>query len=210
MAISIAPEILLEAYRQGAFPMAVEPGDIRWFSPQRRGILPLDDGFRIPHGARRTLKDPAWEIRTDTAFEDVIAGCAERSETWIDDVILRSYVGLHRRGAAHSVETWRDGKLAGGLYGVSVGGAFCGESMFSRVPGASKVALVALVKILRAGGYVLLDTQWLTPHLAQFGGIEISRGEYRRRLAAALPLPARFSAFPDGDFHCLRGATEQP
>lgn len=200
MAISIAPEILLEAYRQGVFPMAVEPGDIRWFSPQRRGILPLDDGFRIPHGAKRTLRDPAWKIRTDTVFEAVIKGCAERSETWIDDVILRSYVELHRLGAAHSVETWRDGVLAGGLYGVSIGGVFCGESMFSRVPGASKVALVALVKILRAGGYTLLDTQWLTPHLAQFGGIEIPRAEYHRRLKAALVVRATFGPPPVREF----------
>lgn len=200
MAISIAPEILLEAYRQGVFPMAVEPGDIRWFSPQWRGILPLDEGFRIPHGARRTLRDPAWEIRTDTAFEAVIAGCAERSETWIDDVIARSYVELHRQGAAHSVETWRDGALVGGLYGVSIGGVFCGESMFSRMPGASKVALVSLVKILRAGGYTLLDTQWLTPHLAQFGGVEISRTQYLRRLAAALSVHATFGGSADRGF----------
>lgn len=191
MAILIAPEILMNAYRQGAFPMAVAPGDIQWFSPKCRGILPLD-GFRVPHGARRTLKDPAWEIRVNTAFDAVIEGCSERSETWIDDVIARSYGALHRQGMAHSVEVWREGSLAGGLYGVSVGGAFCGESMFSREPGASKVALTTLVRILRAGGYTLLDTQWLTPHLAQFGGIEIPRRDYLARLAAALQVQAVF------------------
>lgn len=191
MAILIPPEILLNAYRQGAFPMAVRPGDIQWFSPHRRGILPLNL-FHIPHGAKRTLRDPRWEVRVDTAFEDVVAGCANRPETWIDEIIERSYAQLFRCGIAHSVEVWRGGRLAGGLYGVSVGGAFCGESMFSAASGASKVALVRLVEILRAGGYTLLDTQWMTPHLARFGGIEVSRQEYLEKLAEAIRIPATF------------------
>jgi len=187
----IPPEVLLAAYRQGAFPMAVEPGDIRWFSPQRRGILPLAD-FHVPHGTRRALRDPAWEVRVDTAFEDVMRACADRAETWIDDIILQSYVGLHALGHAHSVEVWREGELVGGLYGVSIGGAFFGESMFHRVTNASKVALVWLVRILRAGGFQLLDTQWTTSHLAQFGAREVARAQYLRMLARAVEEPAIF------------------
>jgi leucyl/phenylalanyl-tRNA--protein transferase len=191
MAILIPPELLLSAYRQGAFPMAVAPGDIQWFSPQRRGLLPLT-GFHVPHGTRRALRDPAWEVRIDTAFEEVMRACAKREETWIDDVILASYGELHRRGHAHSVEVWRDGELAGGLYGVKVGGAFFGESMFHRRTDASKVALVQLVRILRAGGFTLLDTQWTTPHLEQFGAVEVSRARYLRLLAEAVDREAVF------------------
>ena len=192
MAIPIPPELLLSAYRQGAFPMALAPGDIQWFSLPNRGILPLED-FHVPHGTRRALGDPAWEVRVDTAFAAVMRACAERADTWIDEVILESYVALHERGHAHSVEVWRAGELAGGLYGVAIGGAFFGESMFHRVTNASKVALVALVRILRAGGFVLLDTQWTTPHLAQFGAREIPRARYLRLLARALETPATFA-----------------
>jgi leucyl/phenylalanyl-tRNA--protein transferase len=192
MAILIPPELLLSAYRQGAFPMAVAPGDIQWFSPQRRGIIPLDDGFHVPHGTSRALRDPAWEVRVDTAFDAVMAACAQRRETWIDDVILESYGKLHALGHAHSVEAWRDGELAGGLYGVVVGGAFFGESMFHRVTNASKVALVSLVRILRAGGFTLLDTQWNTPHLEQFGAMEIPRSRYLRLLEVAVGQKADF------------------
>jgi leucyl/phenylalanyl-tRNA--protein transferase len=191
MAIPIPPDLLLNAYRQGAFPMALMPGDIRWFSPQQRGILPFED-FHVPHGTRRALKDAAWEIRVDTAFGAVMRECAKRKDTWIDGIILESYGRLHALGHAHSVEVWREGRLAGGLYGVAIGGAFFGESMFHRATNASKVALVWLVRILQAGGFCLLDTQWNTPHLAQFGAIEISRARYLRLLARAVDAPAAF------------------
>ncbi len=191
MAILIPPDLLLAAYREGVFPMAIAPGDIQWFSPKRRGILPLTD-FHIPHGTRRALKDPKWELRINTEFDLVVSACAARKETWIDSVILRSYSRLHDLGYAHSVEIWRDGELAGGLYGVAIGGVFFGESMFHRVTNASKVALVRLVEILNAGGFKLLDTQWLTPHLAQFGGIEVTRTRYLQMLNEALEIPARF------------------
>ncbi len=185
MAMLIPTETLLLAYRSGIFPMAIGPGDIRWFAPDPRGILPLD-GFRVPHGSRKTLRDPAWEVRVDTDFEGVMRACGERDETWIDEVIVGSYGRLFAAGFAHSVEVWRDGALAGGLYGVAIGGVFFGESMFSRVGGASKVGLVALVQILQAGGFELLDIQWTTPHLVGFGAVEIPRAEYERRLGAGL------------------------
>ncbi len=191
MAIPIPPELLLSAYRQGAFPMAVTPGDIRWFSPQRRGILPLES-FHLPHGTRRALNDPAWEVRIDTAFAEVMRACAKREDTWIDGVILESYERLYEMGHAHCVEVWRDGGLAGGLYGVAIGGAFFGESMFHRVTNASKVALAWLVRILTAGGFRLLDTQWTTSHLAQFGAVEVPRALYLQLLAEALEAPGDF------------------
>lgn len=165
--------------------MAMPDGSIRCFSPDPRGILPLDD-FRIPHGAKRTLRDPRWQVRLNTSFEQVVRACAARHETWIDETIIQSYVGLHRAGHAHSLEIWRDGVLAGGLYGVRMGGAFFGESMFYYVPGASKVALVSLVARLQKGGFLLLDTQWITPHLTQFGAIAIPRREYLHRLQVAI------------------------
>jgi leucyl/phenylalanyl-tRNA--protein transferase len=191
MATSIPVQLLLEAYRQGAFPMAVGDGTIRWFSPQPRGIIPLDERFHIPHGAKRVLRDPAWEIRIDSCFERIIRECANRPDTWIDGTIIRSYCELFRLGHAHSVEIWRDGDLAGGLYGVSLRGAFFGESMFSRVSGASKVALVRLVEMLRAGGFMLLDTQWNTSHLASFGAIDVPRVAYMRLLAESQRREAR-------------------
>jgi leucyl/phenylalanyl-tRNA--protein transferase len=197
MAISIPAELLLSAYRRGAFPMAVAPGDIRWFSPQMRGVLPLED-FHVPHGTRRALKDPLWELRVDTVFDEVVRACAEREETWIDGVIAASYARLHALGHAHSVEIWREGALVGGLYGVAIGAAFFGESMFSRVTNASKVALVRLVEILRAGGFRLLDTQWTTPHLEQFGAVEVPREEYLRLLDRAVRTPADFRRPPAG------------
>ncbi len=188
----IPPELLLDAYRQGIFPMAVAPGDIQWFSPNPRGVLPLD-GFRVPHGTRKALRDPAWEVRIDSDFERVMRACADRTETWIDDVIVASYGALFARGHAHSVEIWRAGELAGGLYGVAIGGAFFGESMFHDQPHASKVALAALIRILRAGGYGLLDIQWTTPHLAGFGAEDIPRSRYLRLLAANLRKKTEFS-----------------
>jgi leucyl/phenylalanyl-tRNA--protein transferase len=195
--IRLTPEILLQAYAAGVFPMAESADDpeLFWVDPRRRGILPLD-AFHVPRRLRRVVRGGTFEIRVDTAFEAVLSGCAEPSEkrpnTWINDEIVRLYTGLFVRGAAHSVECWQRGELAGGLYGVSIGAAFFGESMFSRAADASKVALVHLAARLRLGGYRLLDTQFLTPHLARFGGIEISRAHYRRLLGEALLYRAMF------------------
>ncbi len=188
----IAPEFLLEAYRRGIFPMAMDDGEIGWFSPDPRAIIPLDDHFHIPHGLRRALKRNRFELRFDTVFGEVMHACADRGETWISGEIIETYCELHRLGFAHSVEAWLDGELVGGLYGVSLGGAFFGESMFHRHTDASKIALVALVERLRERGYKLLDTQWLTPHLQTFGACEISRAAYLRRLAAAMQRACAF------------------
>ena len=195
----LTAEILLAAYAAGIFPMAESADDpeLFWVDPRRRGILPLD-GFHVPKRLRRVIRQGGFEIRCDTAFEEVIRGCAEstdkRPNTWINDEIVRLYGGLFARGAAHSVETWQGNMLAGGLYGVAIGAAFFGESMFSRATDASKVALVHLAARLRLGGYRLLDTQFLTPHLAQFGGVEITRARYHRLLAEALAYRASFPA----------------
>ena len=193
MANIIPPETLIELYSQGLFPMA-DPEGLHLYSPDPRGIIPLD-AFHIPHGTRRTLREKGWEIRLDSAFEQVLLCCAEREETWIDETISISYFELHRLGHAHSVEVWRDGELAGGLYGVQIGAAFFGESMFHHVTGASKVALCHLVEILRQGGFLLLDTQWVTPHLATFGAIEIPRSHYMEMLAQAIGKTARLNLF---------------
>jgi leucyl/phenylalanyl-tRNA--protein transferase len=190
MANIIPPDILLDFYRRGVFPMAMD-GELRLFSPDPRGVIPLEK-FHIPHGSRKTLRDPAWKVTVNAAFEEVVLGCAEREETWIDETIFGSYAELHQLGHAHSVEVWRDGELAGGLYGVAIGAAFCGESMFSRVPGASKLALASLVERLRARGFVLLDTQWVTPHLEKFGACEIPRSEYLEKLAKAVEMKTSF------------------
>jgi leucyl/phenylalanyl-tRNA--protein transferase len=174
--------------------MAVEPGEIRWYSPDPRGIIPLDT-FHAPRRLSRVVRQGRFEIRIDQDFRAVIQACASRQDedgSWIDDEILDSYCALHERGLAHSVETWQDGALAGGLYGVAIGGAFFGESMFHRVTDASKVAMVALVERLRGRGFVLLDTQWVTEHLTQFGAIEIPRRRYLRLLEAALRVDANF------------------
>lgn len=172
--------------------MAMETGAIEWFSPDPRGILPLD-GFHIPHDLERVVRKGMFEIRFDTAFARVIDRCAERPETWINREISESYIHLHELGHAHSVEAWQEGRLAGGLYGVAIGGAFFGESMFHNVRDASKAALCALVERLRAQRFALLDTQWLTPHLERFGGVEIPRQEYLFRLARAVGLRRRFT-----------------
>jgi leucyl/phenylalanyl-tRNA---protein transferase len=193
MANRIPAEMLLGFYGRGLFPMALD-GDLRLFSPDPRGIIPLE-GFRVPHGARKTLADPAWEIRLDTSFGEVLRCCADRESTWIDETIMESYLALHEAGHAHSVEVWRDGGLAGGLYGVRLGGAFFGESMFHRVPGASKVALNALVAMMRDHGFTLLDTQWVTPHLAGFGAIEVPREDYLAMLSEAI---RREACWPSG------------
>jgi leucyl/phenylalanyl-tRNA--protein transferase len=195
--IRLTPEILLQAYAAGIFPMAETADDpeLFWVDPKRRGILPLD-GLHVPRRLRRVLRRGTFTVRADTAFEAVIGGCAEASETrpttWINDEIVRLYTALFAAGVAHSVECWHRGELVGGLYGVSLGAAFFGESMFSRVSDASKVALVHLVARLRLGGYRLLDTQFVTPHLARFGVVEISRARYHRLLAQALRQRAVF------------------
>ena len=181
----IPPEVLLSAYSQGVFPMA-HNGEIQWFSPHNRGLIPLDDRFHISHGLRRALRRKPFEIRWDTAFRDVMLACAERERTWIDDTILESYCALHAAGHAHSVECWDEEGLQGGLYGVELPGVFFGESMFSRKTDASKIALVALVENLRQREFFLLDTQWMTPHLRQFGGYELTREQYHRLLDTAL------------------------
>jgi leucyl/phenylalanyl-tRNA--protein transferase len=190
MATIIPPDILLDFYRRGVFPMAMD-GELRLFSPDPRGVIPLEK-FRIPHGSRKTLRDPEWKVTVNAAFEEVVLGCAERDETWIDETIFGSYAELHHLGHAHSIEVWRDGELAGGLYGVAIGAAFCGESMFSRVPGASKVALANLVERLRGRGFMLLDTQWVTPHLEKFGACEIPRSEYLEKLTKAVEMKTSF------------------
>jgi leucyl/phenylalanyl-tRNA--protein transferase len=181
----ISSEVLLGAYAQGVFPMAHE-GEIQWFSPQKRGLIPLDDRFHIPHGLKSALKRKPFEIRWDTAFRDVMLACAAREETWIDEVILESYCELHRLGHARSVECWDQDGLQGGLYGVELPGVFFGESMFSRKTDASKIALVALVENLRTRGFQILDCQWMTAHLRQFGGYELARKAYHAVLAEAL------------------------
>jgi leucyl/phenylalanyl-tRNA---protein transferase len=187
----IDPELLLQGYRLGVFPMAMEDDSIQWFSPDPRAILPLED-FHVPHALRRLLRKNVFETRIDSAFSKVIEACAKREDTWINLEIIESYTRLHDLGCAHSVEAWKEGTLVGGLYGVAVGGVFFGESMFHHVTDASKIALVALVEHLRAQKFALLDTQWLTPHLQQFGGIEISRDHYLRLLRRAVELPRKF------------------
>jgi leucyl/phenylalanyl-tRNA--protein transferase len=192
----LEPGTVLSAYRRGLFPMAVDlpgqrgAGDMAWWSPDPRGVLPLS-GLRVSRSMRQSAK--RFEIRVDTAFAAVIAGCADpqRSGGWIDEAISSAYTELHRLGWAHSVEAWCDGELAGGLYGVAIGGLFAGESMFSRVRDASKVALMSLVDLLsdRYADRRLLDTQWQTPHLATLGVVEIPRREYLTRLERALELP---------------------
>jgi leucyl/phenylalanyl-tRNA--protein transferase len=204
----LTPEILLAAYAAGVFPMAESADDpeLFWVDPDYRGILPLD-AFHVPRRLRRILRQARFAISCDTAFEAVIRACAEATEkrpnTWINDEIVRLYAALFARGAAHSVECWREDILVGGLYGVSIGAAFFGESMFSRETDASKVALVHLVARLRLGGYRLLDTQFVTPHLARFGGVEITRTRYHRLLASALSyrtsFPLELPEAPGGD-----------
>lgn len=192
----IETSVLIAAYAQGIFPMSLgedRGGEIGWFSPDPRGIIPLDT-FSVPRRLARVIRQGRFETKFDFAFESVMRACgADRDEgTWISEEIIESYVALHARGLAHSVECWREGKLVGGLYGVHIGAAFFGESMFHTETDASKVALAALVGRLRERGFTLLDTQWITPHLAQFGAVEIPKAEYMARLAEAI---ARRTAF---------------
>jgi leucyl/phenylalanyl-tRNA--protein transferase len=179
--------LLVRAYREGIFPMALEDGEIGWFSPDPRAILPLDT-FRVPARLARLVRQRRFEVSVDRSFEAVMRACADRGDegTWISEGIVESYVALHRLGLAHSVEVRQDETLVGGLYGVHLGGAFFGESMFHRVTDASKVALVALVDRLRRRGFLVLDVQWTTPHLRQFGAIEIPRRRYLTLLHEAL------------------------
>ena len=181
------PIRVINAYAQGIFPMADHFGRIRWYAPDPRAILEHENLY-VSRSLRATLRKQVYEVSFDTAFEAVMRHCAEREDTWINESFISTYTHLHYAGLAHSVEAWKDGQLVGGLYGMSLGGAFMGESMFSRASDASKVCLVALVEHLKARGYVLHDVQFWTPHLASLGVTEIPRKEYEQRLRAALQL----------------------
>ena len=200
--IEVTPELTLRAYRVGLFPMAETRRGSRlyWLDPEQRGILPLDS-FHLSKRLRRTVLSGEFKVTSNRAFSAVIAGCAasapSREDTWISPDIERLFQDLHRQGHAHSIESWQGDKLVGGLYGVSMGGVFFGESMFSLARDASKVALVHLVARMRMGGYVLLDTQFVTTHLAQFGAIEVPRDTYKAMLAAAVQVQARWLSEPD-------------
>ncbi|MGB2868192.1 MAG: leucyl/phenylalanyl-tRNA--protein transferase [Bacteroidota bacterium] len=188
----IDPKFLLTAYANGYFPMAdSKTGEIGWYSPDPRAIFDLER-FNIPRSLHTVVKNNIFEIRVDTRFEEVMRQCGARDETWISEDIVRSYLRLHALGFAHSVESWKEDQLVGGLYGVALRGAFFGESMFSRITNASKVALVHLVERMKRRGYELLDTQFNTPHLAMFGAEEISREEYLRRLQSAIQKKCSF------------------
>lgn len=192
MSRRISPEVVLNGYCSGLFPMGGPTGEITWYSPDPRGVFPLNT-FRVPGTLRKTIRRGQFQVRINSSVPEVIANCGERGEgTWITPAIRRLYLALHDAGYVHSVETWRDGELVGGLYGVSIGAAFFGESMFHRVTDASKVALVALVERLKARDYRLLDTQWTTPHLARFGAVDVPKSEYLKQLEAAIVLPRSF------------------
>jgi leucyl/phenylalanyl-tRNA--protein transferase len=200
--LELTPDMLLRAYAIGMFPMAEDRDDpeLFWFDPPMRGIIPLDD-FHVPRRLQRTVRSGRFHVTFDHAFEEVIEGCSEATEirprSWINDRIVTLYTSLFHMRHAHSVECWREGELVGGLYGVSLGGAFFGESMFSRDRDASKVALVHLVARLRDSGFRLLDSQFITDHLSQFGAMEIPRKDYRAQLAEALNIEANFN--PDAE-----------
>jgi len=193
----IPTELLLAAYASGWFPMADEEGVISWYSPDPRGIMPIET-FHVPSRLARVVRAGTLEVEIDTAFEEVMRACAEAERepgdtgTWISEEIIESYCALHAQGFAHSIEVRQNGLLVGGLYGVALGGAFFGESMFHRATNASKVALVALVERLRSHGFLLLDTQWVTAHLQQFGAIEIPRPRYLKLLEQSLELDVSF------------------
>jgi len=194
----LTPNMLIAAYSNGIFPMADEDGEIGWYEPTIRAVIPLDDGFCVPSRLARTVRSGRFELRIDTAFAAVIRACAEsvagRETTWISEEIVRAYSELYRQGIAHSVESWYEGRLVGGLYGVAIRGLFAGESMFHSERDASKVALVHLVDRLRRRGFVLLDSQYIvSPHMLQFGTAEIPRAEYHRRLREALRVSAQWS-----------------
>ncbi|MGD0036553.1 MAG: leucyl/phenylalanyl-tRNA--protein transferase [Bacteroidota bacterium] len=189
---TIDPQFLCTAYCNGYFPMAdPKTGEISWYSPDPRTIFDLNE-FHIPRSLRLTLKKEEFEVRINKRFEEVMRACAEREETWISETIIQSYIQLYQLGIAHSVEIWKDGNLVGGLYGVAIHGAFFGESMFSRMCDASKIALVNLVKRMKDHGFTLLDTQYLTTHLKRFGAREIPRTEYMKRLEESLTITCSF------------------
>lgn len=193
----IPTDLLLKAYASGVFPMAESASDpeVFWVRPEARGIIPLDT-FHVPRSLRKTMRQGRFEIRFDSYFEGVIDACAEAREerrtTWINQPIREAYIGLFERGHCHSVEAWHDGQLVGGLYGVTLGRVFFGESMFSREPDASKACLVRLVERLRERGFALLDTQFTTPHLKRFGAVDVPRGKYEKMLEEALQGEAVF------------------
>ena len=193
----LTPELLLRAYAMGVFPMAESRDDprIHWVDPRKRGVIPLDN-FHISRSLKRRIADRNYTIRTNSDFAATVAACADRPETWINAEIFALYLALHHQGFAHSLEVWADGSLIGGVYGVTIGRAFFGESMFSRRTDASKIALAHLVGLLNTAGFTLLDTQFLTPHLASLGAIEISRAAYHRRLEDALQGQASFPTIP--------------
>ncbi|MDF2996190.1 MAG: leucyl/phenylalanyl-tRNA/protein transferase [Xanthobacteraceae bacterium] len=205
--VEITPEVLLKAYACGIFPMAESAEDpgLYWIEPERRGVIPLH-GFHVPDRLARTIRSDRFEIRVDHDFTGVIDGCAApapgRAKTWINARIRKLYYDLYARGFCHSVEAWEDGKLVGGLYGVRLGRAFFGESMFHHARDASKVALVHLVARLRKGGFVLLDTQFITDHLRSFGAVEVTRRQYTRLLSQALDGEADFYCWPPGEAIC--------
>ena len=198
--VEITPELIIRAYRAGIFPMAEDAADedLFWVSPEMRGIIPLD-GFRLSASLRKAIRKSHFTIRVDTDFDAVIEGCAtvgqDRDATWINHPIRAVYGELFRRGVAHTVEVWDGPDLVGGLYGLAIGGAFFGESMFHRKTNASKIAMAHLVERLKAGGFVLLDTQFVTPHLASLGGVEIPREQYEERLAGALLISGDWAAW---------------
>jgi leucyl/phenylalanyl-tRNA--protein transferase len=200
--VEITPDLMMRAYRAGLFPMAEgrTADKLYWLDPELRGVLPLD-GFHMPRRLLRKVLSGVFTVTSDVDFPGVIAGCAAPREgrwnTWINVTIEQLFIELHQMGHAHSVETWQDGVLVGGLYGVILGGAFFGESMFSSVTDASKVALAHLMARLRLGGFTLLDTQFVTSHLARFGTIELPRDDYKLALANAVAVPARWLAAPD-------------
>jgi len=202
-AIDLTPELIIRAYAAGIFPMAEDAGspDLFWVSPEMRGIIPLD-GFHISRSLRKTLRTHPYDVRVDTDFDATIEGCAtageDRRSTWINPAIRRLYGELFRRGMVHTVEVWDGDELVGGLYGLALGAAFFGESMFHRRTDASKIALAHLVARLRAGGFMLLDTQFITPHLASLGGIEIPRSTYEAALSEAIGHSASLDTWSPG------------
>lgn len=200
----ITPELVLNAYAQGVFPMAesADSSEVYWVDPEMRGIIPLDE-FHLPRKLAKKIRQHPFDIRIDTAFPEVIAGCAAsdahngRKETWINEEIISLYSDLFDKGFVHTIECWQGDKIVGGLYGISLAGIFCGESMFHTATDASKIALCYLVARLKKGGYHILDTQFITSHLAQFGAMEIPRQEYKKRLEKAMLTVGNFYSLPD-------------
>jgi leucyl/phenylalanyl-tRNA--protein transferase len=198
MTTALTPEMLLSGYAVGIFPMAEHRGDknLFWVDPRKRGIIPLD-GFHISRSLSKTIRSERFNVTYDLDFSGIVSGCADRGETWINDILIKLYQQLHSAKIARSVEVWENGILVGGVFGITMGGAFFGESMFSQRTDASKVALAYLVDRLTTGGFRLCDTQFITPHLASLGGIEVTREQYRKQLDTALQIDANFDRFKD-------------